>query len=145
MENREFLLCERILVDAGTNNCTVINLIEDIRGATLPFALPLLTVFWVKNRTPDEPAHTEGALEIRDPLGVVNRFPVAVDFGDSLGNRSIVTFQGFVFQHAGDYVFTFTIPGQITASKTLHITHAPVAVEAPRPAEANVAVGANPH
>lgn len=96
------LIADSVIIDQSTNQVSIINLVEQLHPAGYPLVVPRITVFAMFERLQDDDSTAEARVRILMDKDTLYDDNLEVDFGDSLLQRSLLQFQGFLLPSAGD-------------------------------------------
>ena len=100
---------ELVLVDRGINSVSLINVIEEVHPAGFPLLIPRLTIYALTSREAGDPPTARGHASIFLDDEEVFSDDQELDFGESMLNRSLLQFQGFVLPRAGVLTFHYRV------------------------------------
>lgn len=95
------LAADGVVVDKQTNNVTLYSIVEMLTAGSFPFFKPSMFLFFGFRRSTDDPQSFNWQLEILNNEDILLTEEQNSDFGDRLGNRTIVRFDGFVVPAPG--------------------------------------------
>ena len=90
-----------VIRDADTNQCTVINLVENLVVPSLPFVVPSLCLFAIIERGIRDPTSCTCSVRVRLNDAEVFGRDLAIDFGPALRNRTILYLEELPIDRAG--------------------------------------------
>jgi hypothetical protein len=106
-----FAMSEHVLVDKIFNDASLINLLDEVSGATFPMFMPLAQFMAVIDREEGEPQTPSASIRILLDQTVLFDQPVSVDFADQSRTRCIGTIRGLTIPAAGTLSSTFSLDG----------------------------------
>jgi hypothetical protein len=117
-----FVLAESVSIDQATNRLSVFNILEELRGRTLPRQAPQIVVVSVLLFEEEEQRREwQLALIIRDPAGVErNRFNTNIQ-GQSRRHRIIQQLRGYSFDSVGEWRAEIELNGEHKACHRLTV------------------------
>jgi len=128
------LAADTVIRDAATNSVSAIHVFEQFAPPGYPLLVPRLTVFAMLEREHGDAAAVVARLQIRlDGTNIFER-DTDVNFGESLINRIVLQFQGFVLPAAGTVRMVLAVGDQQVESYGIQA----IAPPAPPPPEPEV-------
>jgi len=111
MYSCKFAMCaDSVIIDRGTNQISVINIIEQLQSHGFPLAiLKFVAVFYLTRENNDNP--TPDVLLRVDAENTTNTFPLDLNFGEKLKNRVVSTLEGVVMPGPGTLRVSLLIDG----------------------------------
>ena len=96
------IAANRVIIDATSNQLSIIDVFEGMKSQAFPVIIPRLTFLFYLQRSAENIAPKE--LTFRGYVDDVEtmRFPVQIEFQNSLTTRSIIGFDGFVIPRPGN-------------------------------------------
>jgi|SRR5215471_6178633 len=123
---RAVIIAETVIHDRNTNRMSLININEQFRSPGYPLLIARFTVFSIIERdNMTDPQDAEARIRIRLDEEVIFEQQIEVNFENSLLNRNVLQFQGFVVPHPGNLIASVQIADQILDSYRISITPAP--------------------
>lgn len=95
------IAASRIIIDAKTNQVSIIDVFEGIGAQSFPVILPRLSFMFRLQRENAESAASELTLKYFVNEKPAMNFPVNVNFQDRLTTRAIIEFEGFMIPSHG--------------------------------------------
>lgn len=122
-------IAKRVIIDAQSQQLSIIDYIETIQSQTFPVIMPSLSCVFVLHRDDTEDTKLSFNIVAKiDDTEIIN-FPGEADFKDKKITRTILNFEGFVIPKAGNLSIKIT-KDNITLGETV----TPISkIELPRP------------
>ena len=113
--------CRLAILDALTNQVTLVGILDDIVASGFPVVLPRYTIVFLLDRDPNDPPVPTGVTTIWLGQKKVAESELAADFEDKLHTRAFLTIQGFPVPEPGILRVALSIEGREVASFETHI------------------------
>lgn len=94
-------LLQRVIIDQRSNNLTLVDVLDELRPATLPFVIPQLTALFVVERGAEDPLQADLVVTLLLDDAELVQMPATADFGQKLRVRMIVDIGGLLIQQPG--------------------------------------------
>lgn len=95
------IAANRIIVDAGTNSVSIIDVFEGMNAQSFPVIVPSITFMFYLRRDEQDPLGKELSIQCLLDSEEVLRVPATVNFEKGKSNRFIIGFDGFVIPKPG--------------------------------------------
>lgn len=116
-----FHLCEKVVVEQGTGNLSMISIFENINVVKFPAVHPIINVvvgFENKN-----PGIYDIELEIMDEKGTISKFPIKVNIGSNGKGNLVYKILGYQIPRELTQKLKLTQEGEIVYEGYLTINH----------------------
>lgn len=113
--------CEIAIIDARTNNLTLINILQDLSSPTFPAIHPRVNLAAILDRTGDEPNASDGTIRIALDDQPVFETPLHIDFQGHLRVRAVAEIQGVVLTRPGILKLSLLHAGNELGSWSLRV------------------------
>lgn len=101
IKNTFSIAANRIIIDAGTNSASIIDVFEGMRAQSFPIIIPSLTFMFYLVREDSDPLNKDVSVQCLVDSEEVIRIPATVNFEKGKTNRFIIAFEGFVIPKPG--------------------------------------------
>ncbi len=95
------IAANRIIIDAKTNQVSIIDVFEGIGAQSFPVVIPRLSFMFHLQRDDSDDESKELVLKYYVDENAAMNFPVNVDFQNKLTTRAVIEFEGFMIPSAG--------------------------------------------
>jgi hypothetical protein len=110
------LVAETVINDRSTNAMSLINVIEEFHPAGYPLLIPRFTIYAVARRDGEDAGDAQARVSIHLDDDEVFSGEADLSFGESMLNRSVLQFQGFVLPRPGVLIVRFAIDDESVES-----------------------------
>jgi len=94
--SRLLVCADRVLLDASTNNVSIVEVMDELHGTTFPRVLPRLQIYCAIERDDSDSPSPAGRLLVTNNGTELGTFTIRSEFGDLLAARCFINFSGFV-------------------------------------------------
>ncbi|MBV6493791.1 MAG: hypothetical protein LDLANPLL_01814 [Turneriella sp.] len=126
MKIRNFLISERVIRDIGTNNISLINILENISAPRFPIAINQLFIYFQLAKTEDAEKDLQKIENIQMQIfmdsEIINESTVAFDFFGRESATGIMNVGGLLLKKPGTLRFQFSLEGKFTESCDVIVT-----------------------
>ena len=126
MRYKSIVVCETCIVDAHTNNISIINLFEDITAFGFPIVIPQITIsVWIERE--DGEVDESIPIDLRIKINDKELFsrPFKAEFKGKRRTRLLISLQRFIIEEAGLLEFIAFQDNREVLKASINVTSPP--------------------
>lgn len=108
-----FACADTAIVDARNNRASLVNLVEELNAPIFPAVQPVVNIFALLEREPNEKTKAIGKLKLSFGDQILISTNIDIDFQGQSGTRTIATIQGIVFEKPGRLLIELRVGNRV--------------------------------